>query len=229
MAKRITLKAEPRNVIGRNQVRKGRHGGKTPAVLYGHGEPRAIQLSSVEIVRVLNQVGEEATLVDLEIDSKKHLALISEVQVHPIKDKLLHVDFHEVDPNKKMHTEVAVHEHGEPAGVKVGGGILDHIIRHVRVECLPQDLPSEIVVDVSSLEIGQSIHVRDLVVPQGVTVMGNPDLTVFAVHAPKVEEEPAAAEAQVQPEVITAKKEDPAAADGKAAPGDKKGGEKKGS
>ncbi|MDD5263116.1 MAG: 50S ribosomal protein L25 [Methylacidiphilales bacterium] len=216
MAKRITLKAEPRTTRGRSQSKKNRSAGKIPAVLYGHGAPKTIQLSAVEIVSAINATGREAMLVDLELESKKHLAVISELQIHPVKDKLLHVDFHEVDPNKKMHAEVAVHEVGEPAGVKVGGGILDHLLRHLRVECLPQDLPSEIVVDVSALEIGQSIHVKDIKLPTGVVVANPPDLTVFAVHAPKVEEEPvAAAEAVTQPEVITAKK-DEAGGDAKA-------------
>ena len=235
MAKRITLKAEPRTALGRSQVKKNRTAGKIPAVLYGQGEPRSIQLSAVEIVGAINASGREAMLVDLEIESKKHLAVISELQIHPVKDKLLHVDFHEVDPKKKMHAEVAVHETGEPAGVKVGGGILDHLIRHLRVECLPQDLPSEIVVDVSSLEIGQSIHVREVKLPPGVIVTNPPELTVFAVHAPKVEEEPVAeAAAATQPEVITAKKEE-AGGDAKAEkkpadakPEKKEGGDKKG-
>ena len=219
--------------MGRNQVKKNRSTGKIPAVLYGQGEARSIQLSAIEIVSAINVSGREAMLVDLEIDSKKHLAVISELQIHPVKDKLLHVDFHEVDPKKKMHAEVALHELGEPAGVKVGGGILDHIIRHLRVECLPQDLPSEITVDVSSLEIGQSIHVKDIKLPAGVTVSNPPDLTVFAVHAPKVEEEPVATtETAVQPEVITAKKDEAGDAKGEkkadAKPEKKEGGEKKG-
>jgi large subunit ribosomal protein L25 len=211
MAKRIAIKAESRTSTGRIQAKKSRASGKIPGVLYGLSEAKPIHLSAVEIVQVINSTGGESSLVDLEIDSKKHLALISEFQVHPVKDRLLHVDFHEVDPNKKMHTEVAVHETGEAIGVKDGGGVLDHVLRHLRVECLPADLPSHFVVDVSSLALGQAIHVKDIVLPKGVTVLNDPELTVFAVHAPKVEVEAPAAAVEgatpAEPEVITAKKD----------------------
>jgi large subunit ribosomal protein L25 len=220
MAKRIAIKAESRTSTGRIQAKKSRASGKIPGVLYGLSEAKPIHLSAVEIVQVINSTGGESSLVDLEIDSKKHLALISEFQVHPVKDKLLHVDFHEVDPNKKMHAEVAVHETGEAAGVKEGG-ILDHVLRHLRVECLPANLPAGFTVDVSGLAVGQSIHVRDIVLPQGVTILNDAELTVFAVHEPKVEVEPVAAAegaTAAEPEVITAKKdkEEAPAADAKA-------------
>ncbi|MDR1191784.1 MAG: 50S ribosomal protein L25 [Verrucomicrobiales bacterium] len=210
MAKRIAIKAESRSGTGRIQAKKSRAAGKIPGVLYGLGEANPIHLSAVEIVAAINATGGESTLVDLEIDATKHLALISEFQVHPVKDKLLHVDFHEVDPNKKMHAEVAVHETGEAVGVKDGGGVLDHILRHLRVECLPADLPSHFTVDVSALALGQAIHVKEVPLPKGVTILNDPELTVFAVHAPKVEvESTAAAEGATpaEPEVITAKKD----------------------
>jgi large subunit ribosomal protein L25 len=231
MANRISLKAEPRLGIGRLKSRQIRGTGKTPAVLYGVGAPQALQLSSKELVGALNATKAESVLVDLEIvgekGAKKHLALLSEVQIHPLKDKVLHVDLHEIDPNKKVQAEVSVHEVGEPAGVRTGGGILDHLMRHVRVECLPQDLPSEIKVDVSNMEIGDAIHVKEIQAPAGVTFVNSGDLPVFMVHAPKTEEvvAPAAgAAAAATPEVITAKKTDAAAAPaaaGKAAPAKK--------
>ncbi len=221
MAKRIAIKAESRASRGRIQAKKSRVAGKIPGVLYGLGEPKPIHLSAVEIVQAINSTGGESSLVDLEIDSQKHLALLSEVQVHPVKDRLLHVDFHEVDPNKKLHAEVAVHETGEAIGAKEAGGTLDHVLRHLRVECLPTDLPSGFTVDVSALQIGQAIHVKDIPVPAGVTVLNDPELTVFAVLAPKVEveETPAATDgAAAEPEVITAKKdkEEAPAAEAKA-------------
>jgi large subunit ribosomal protein L25 len=228
MANRISLKAEPRLGIGRLKSRQIRGTGKTPAVLYGVGQPQALQLSSKELVGALNATKAESVLVDLEIigekGAKKHLALLSEVQIHPIKDKVLHVDLHEIDPNKKVQAEVSVHEFGEPVGVRSGGGILDHLMRHLRVECLPQDLPSEIKVDVSAMNIGDAIHVKEIQAPSGVAFVTAGDLPVFMVHAPKTEEvaTPAAAAAGATPEVITAKKTDAAApAAGKAAPAKK--------
>ncbi|MDR2463567.1 MAG: 50S ribosomal protein L25 [Verrucomicrobiales bacterium] len=215
MAKRIAIKAESRTGTGRILAKKSRAAGKIPGVLYGLSEAKPLHLSAVEIVAAINATGGESTLVDLEIDAKKHLALISEFQVHPVKDKLLHVDFHEVDPNKKMHAEVAVHETGEAVGVKEGGGVLDHVLRHLRVECLPADLPSHFTVDVSALTLSQAIHVKDIPLPKGVVILNDAELTVFAVHAPKVEVEPVAAEGAAEPEVITAKKDKEEGADAK--------------
>ena len=219
MAKRIVIKAESRTDTGRILAKKNRAAGKIPGVIYGLSEAQPIHLSAVEIVTAINTMSGESALVDLEIGGKKHLALISEYQVHPVKDKLLHVDFHEVDPNKKMHAEVAVHETGEAIGVKEGGGILDHALRHLRVECLPADLPSSFVVDVSALALGQAVHVKDIALPKGVTILNDGELTVFAVHAPRVEAEPTATDgaAPAEPEVITAKKDkEEGAADAKA-------------
>jgi len=229
MANRISLKAEPRLGIGRLKSRQIRGTGKTPAVLYGVGAPQALQLSSKELVGALNATKAESVLVDLEIvgekGAKKHLALLSEVQIHPLKDKVLHVDLHEIDPDKKVQAEVSVHEIGEPAGVRTGGGILDHLMRHLRVECLPYDLPSEITVDVSNMNIGDAIHVKEIQAPSGVIFVTAADLPVFMVHAPKTEEVVApVAAAAATPEVITAKKTDAAAAPaaaGKAAPAKK--------
>jgi large subunit ribosomal protein L25 len=222
MANRISLKAELRSGIGRLKSRQVRGTGKTPAILYGVGTPQALSISSKELVAALNATKAESVLVDLEIagekGAKKHLALLSEVQIHPIKDKVLHVDLHEIDPNKKVQAEVSVHEMGEAIGVRTGGGVLDHLIRHVRVECLPQDLPSEIKVDVSEMNIGDSIHVKELPLPKGVVFVTSAELPVFMVHAPKVEEAVApGAAAAAGPEVITAKKTDAA----KAAPAKK--------
>ncbi|MDR1303633.1 MAG: 50S ribosomal protein L25 [Verrucomicrobiales bacterium] len=233
MAKRIAIKAESRSSLGRIQAKKSRAAGKIPGVLYGLGAAQPIQLAAVEIVQAINATGGESTLVDLEIDARKHLALISEFQVHPVQDRLLHVDFHEVDPNKKMHAEVAVHETGEAIGVKEGGGVLDHVLRHLRVECLPADLPDGFTVDVSGLTLGQAIHVRDIATPKGVTILNDAELTVFAVHEPKVEVLPEATAADgataAEPEVITAKKdkEDGAAAGDKGDAKSEKKAEKK--
>ena len=222
MAQRIQLTAERRTRIGTLSVKKSRKAGRIPAILYGHGEPQPLELSGVELVRALNAAHSSNVLVDLEIvgeaGGRKHLALIKEVQQHPIKDKVLHVDLNEIDPNQKIHAEVNVVEIGESIGVK-NGGVLDHLIRHIRVECLPQNLPSEIRVDVSAIEIGGAIHVGEIVPPEGVIFMNEASLPVFMVHAPKVEEEPtpaaaaaAAAATPVQPEVIKQKKEEPAEA-----------------
>jgi large subunit ribosomal protein L25 len=210
MAQRIQLKAERRTGLGSAAVKKSRRAGKIPAVLYGHGEPQALELSAVELVTALNAAHSENVLVDLEIggeaSAKKHLALIKEIQQHPIKDKVLHIDLNEIDPNQTIHAEVPVEEFGEAIGVK-NGGVLDHLMRHVRVECLPANLPSAILVDVSALNIGGAIHVGELPKIEGVTITNAADLPVFMVHAPRVEEEAAPAAAAAEPEVINQKKD----------------------
>lgn len=217
MAKAIELKATRRNLTGRSGAKRIRGSGKVPAVLYGHGNARPIELDRTEITKAVRYVDAESILVELEVSDEgktsKHLALLKDLQVHPLKDNLVHVDFQELDKNKKMHAEVPVVEIGEPAGVKLGG-ILEHNLRHLHVECLPLDLPESIEVDVSKLELEQALHVSDIVPPKGVTILNHPELRVFAVHAPKAEEEPApaaaaegaTAAAPAEPEVIKKEK-----------------------
>jgi large subunit ribosomal protein L25 len=150
------------------------------------------------------------------------MALIREVQHDPLKDTIEHVDFHQVEENKKLRVDVPVHEVGEAVGVRTGGGILDHALRTLRVECLPKDLPDRIDVDVSALEVGQSIQVSEVKLPTGVTVLNAKELPVFMVLLPTVEEEPVAgaAAAATEPEVIREKKD---GEEGEAA-GEKKDG-----
>jgi len=168
--------------------------------------------------------------VDLLVDeggkTNNRLALIQEVQHHPYKDTILHIDFHEVLATEKLRANVPVRPVGEPAGVKTGGGVLEYVMRELRVECLPQDLPDVLEINVEKLEIGQSIHIGDITPPQGVALLDDKGQTVFLVAAPITEEElaamtEAAATPGAEPEVITAKKEEGeegAVAEGEAKP-----------
>lgn len=221
MAKTVLLKAQKRNGIGRTAVKSLRAGGRVPAVIYGKRQSEALSLDSKELLDVLHHSTSENVLVDLEVisDSKteKRLALIQDVQHHPLKDYIVHIDLHEIAQDEKLHTEVPVQEVGEPVGVKTGGGLLEAALRHLRVECLPKDLPEIITVDVSHLNVGQAVHVGEIALPAGVTVLNHKDLPVFIVHAPAVEEEVKPGTAEItQPEVIKEKKtEEAAAADAK--------------
>jgi large subunit ribosomal protein L25 len=222
MAKSVLLKAATRNGIGRTALKGVRKAGNVPGVLYGKKASQAIEINAKELIGVLQHASSENVLVDLELKSndktEKRLALIQDIQHHPLKDYVIHVDLHELAADEKLHTEVTVETVGEPAGVKTGGGLLEVVLRHLRVECLPKDLPEIITIDVSHLEIGQAIHVGEIQLPAGVTVLNPKDLPVVAVAAPTKEEEPvAAAAAEVaQPEVIKEKKADDApAADAK--------------
>jgi large subunit ribosomal protein L25 len=201
-----------------------------PAILYGAGTSQALELNGREIAEALHGASSESVLIDLTLESEggattKKIALIREVQHDPLRDTIEHVDFHAIEENKKLRVEVPVHEIGEAVGVRTGGGILDHNLRTLRVECLPKDLPERTDVDVSALEVGQAIHVGEVKLPAGVTVLNTKELPVFMVLLPKVEEAPtpeAAAAAAAEPEVIRQKKEGEEAAGGAAEKSDKK-------
>lgn len=214
MAKQVKLTAERRTAIGRSAVRKLKAGGAVPAVMYGSKDkPEALQVSKRDINALLSHAAGENILVELEIAGKSHLALVQEVQHAPLGGAVLHVDFHAVSQDEVIQADVPLEPVGTANGVKNMGGLLEQSLRSLSIECLPRDLPDVIRVDVSALDIGDSIHVRDLPLPEGVTTRIQPDLTAFSVLAPTVEEEPVAAtaEAAAGPEVITAKKEEPEA------------------
>ena len=155
-----------------------------------------LTISAREIGTLLSRATSEHVLVDLEIadggQKSSRLALIQEVQHHPLKRNVLHVDFHAVRADEKLHAEIPVEPTGEADGVKNFGGILEINLHSVEVECLPKDLPEIIIIDVSRLGVGDAIHIKDLQLPEGVTVRGDGELTVVRVAAPTVEIEPAA-------------------------------------
>ncbi len=219
MAKQIKLTATRRSTTGRSAVRKIKAAGFVPAIIYGgKTEPQALQVTKRDITNILSHASGENVLVDLEIEGEgSRTALLQEVQHSPLGGDILHVDFHAISMDEMIEADVPLEPTGIAEGVKTFGGLLEQNIRSLEIECLPKDLPDSISVDVSKLNIGDSIHVRDLPLPEGVTTRVQPDLTAFSVVAPTVAEEPAVtAEAPTAPEVITAKKEEPDAAAGGA-------------
>jgi large subunit ribosomal protein L25 len=222
MAKQVKLKAEPRTETGRSAVRKLKARGVVPAVVYGGKEkPRPLQVSARDINAMLSHASGENILVELEIEGEKtnKTALVQEIQHAPVGGNVLHIDFHAISMDETIQADVPLEAVGVPNGVKNFGGLLEQSLRFLAVECLPRDLPDKITVDVSALNIGDSIHVRDIQLPSGVTAKAQPDLTAFSVLAPAVEEEPVAAPtegAAAGPEVITEKK--PAEGETPAAP-----------
>lgn len=216
MAKQLKLSAQTRSVVGRTAVKKIKAQGLVPATIYGgHDQPVNLSLNKREISTLLLRATSEHVLVDLEIadgaEKSSRLALIQEVQHHPIRRDVLHVDFHAVREDEKLHAEIPVEPFGEPAGVKNFGGILEIALHSLSIECLPKDLPELIRIDVSGLGVGEAIHVKDIALPEGVTAHADGDLTVVRVAAPKVEVVPAPS-AAAGPEVIKEKKDDAAAA-----------------
>ena len=212
MAQQVKLKAQKRTVIGRNAIKKIKKEGLVPGVVYGSQEqPMALQVDGRALKSVLAHASSEHVLVELEIadgdQSTNRLALIQEVQHHPLKRELLHVDFHAVSATEKITSEVPIEAVGEALGVRTFGGLLEHSLRTLEVECLPQDLPDIVRVDVTNLNIGEALHVRDLPLPSGVESLTDADLTVVSVVASRVGEEVAeTVEAPASPEVITEKK-----------------------
>ncbi len=218
MAKKVQLKVKARTESGRGAVKRLRATGVVPGVIYGaNTKSLNVAVEVEELEKVLHDATSENVLVDLQVDeggtTKNRLALIQEVQHHPYEDVVLHIDFHEVLATEKLRARVPVRPLGEPAGVKTGGGILEYVMRDLHVECLPQDLPEVIEVNVEKLEIGQSIHIGDIAAPAGVALLDGKGQTVFLVAAPITEEElaamtEAAAAPSAEPEVITAKAEE---------------------
>ncbi|MEI6321724.1 MAG: 50S ribosomal protein L25 [bacterium] len=212
MAKQVTLSARHRTDVGRNSVKQLRTRGSVPAVIYGHkDQPANLEINAREITKLLAHAVGENILVELQIAGDKgatsKLSLIQEVQHHPVRREILHVDFLEVATDEVLHTEVPVEPTGEADGVKNYGGLLEHSLRSLHIECLPKDLPEIILVDVSALGVNQSLHVRDIVLPEGVKATTDPDLTVFIVAESKTEVEPVATAASTAgPEVIREKK-----------------------
>ena len=213
MAKQVKLKAEPRTNVGRSAVRKLKARGIIPAVIYGaKDKPQPLQLAARDINAMMSHAAGENVLVELEIAGEKssRTALVQEVQHTPVGGDIRHVDFHAISMDEMIQAEVPLEPIGTPNGVKNFGGLLEQSLRALTIECLPRDLPDRITVDVSQLNIGDSIHVRQIQLPSGVTSKVPPDLTAFSVLAPTVEEEPVVAEAAeaaaAGPEVITEKK-----------------------
>src|SRR5690349_2576214 len=214
MAKQVKLKAEPRNATGRSAARKLKARGIVPAVVYGgKDKSQALQVSERDINAMLSHASGENILVELEIAGEKtgRTALLQEVQHSPVRGDVVHVDFHAISMDEKIEASVPLEALGVATGVKNFGGLLEQNLRSLTIECLPRDLPDKITVDVSTLNIGDAIHVRDIKLPEGVVIKVQSDLTAFSVVAPVAEEEPVAAEAEAAaagPEVITAKKEE---------------------
>lgn len=214
MAKQVKLSAQRRTALGRSAVRKLKATGAVPAVIYGaKNQPEPLQVSKREINAVLAHASGENILVELEIaGDTNRLAMVQEVQHSPLGGHVLHVDFHAVSMDEMIEADVPLEPTGTANGVKNFGGLLEQNLRTLSIECLPRDLPDVIRVDVSALNVGDAIHVREIPLPQGVTTRISPDLTAFSVLEPTVEEAPAAATATA-PEVITEKK-----TEGEAAP-----------
>jgi len=209
MAKQVKLAAQTRSGVGRTAVNKIKGQGFVPAVIYSHKDtPVSLQVNARDIDTLLSHAVGEHLLVELEIPGVgTRLAIIQEVQHHPVTQAVMHVDFHGVSADEEIESSIPVEAVGEPVGVKSFGGILEQLVRSITINCLPKDLPESINVDVTALKIGDSIHVKDIQLPAGVTA-ADLDVTVFMVAEPNVVAEvvPVVEAAPAAPEVIKEKK-----------------------
>ena len=250
--KSVPLTAYPRTLSRRAGAKKLRESGRIPAVLYGgKTQPQNLEVDRKSIQDLIHHSASETLLIDLTVDKDdkaKRLALVKEVQHYALTGALLHIDFQEISATDTIVVVVPIESVGEAIGIKTGGGILEHVLHKIKIRCLPKNLPEAIVVDVSALEIGHSIHIGDIKAPEGVEIIGDKHISVLALKAPITEAEETAADATAtttgEVEMIKEKKEEgegaakapaaaaksPAAAGAKAdekKPAEKKPAEKK--
>ena len=199
------LVAEFRETQGKGASRRLRHEGKVPAILYGgHADARALTLSHQKLLIMLDNERFYSTILNLKVGDQSQAAILKDVQRHPFKNAIVHVDFQRVEENEKIRISIPLHFTGAAVspGVKSQGGIVSHMRNETEVSCLPKDLPEFIEVDISGLSLNESIHLSQLKIPAGVTLvdLAKDDAAVVAIHSPRAEEpEPTAAAAAGAP------------------------------
>jgi large subunit ribosomal protein L25 len=206
----VSFNATARAAAGKGAARTLRSKGQVPAVIYGHGrEPQSLALNARDLDKLLGHIQAESTVIEVSFDGTTAKTLIREIQRHPIKRQILHVDFQALVAGEKVTVNIPISLTGIPEGVRLGGGVLDQTLREIEIEVDPANIPDHIEFDVTNLVIGDSVHVSDLKVPSGVEVLDDPETSVAVLAAPRaVIEETAAAEpvegaaAAGEPEVI---------------------------
>jgi large subunit ribosomal protein L25 len=212
---KVILKADAREGSGKASAKALRKDGIIPAVVYKGGkEALKLKLVAKDLESVLHTKAGENVIVTLKVGAsdtkvKDRTVLIKEIQREPIKNGILHVDFNEISLTETLKVNVPLTTHGEAVGVKADGGILEHVMWELQVECLPTNIPEKITVEVSGMKIGDAVYVKDITVPEGVKVLTDPELIAIIVKPPKVEapKEEVAGEAPAEPELIRKKKE----------------------
>src|SRR5712692_11415452 len=206
MAQIVSLAASPRTETGKGAARQARFRGHIPAVIYGHGrDSQPLLVDAAALEKALTGVEPASTIIELALDGKTLKTLIREIQRHPIRPDIIHVDFYEIHAEEKVTLKVPVHLVGNPDGVRNAGGVLDQVTREVEIEVLPADIPDRVELDVNALKIGDSLHVRELNIPNA-TILTLADLTIATVVPPRAEEvvapAPEAATEVAEPELI---------------------------
>jgi len=184
----VELEAQPRETKKRNRNKASREAGRIPGVVYGGGEEKnsLVEVDEKTFGRVMDSASSDTVLLNLKVGDASRLALVQEVQHHPVSRKPLHVDFREVKPDQSVIVTLPTVPVGEAVGVKTGGGTLEHVLRYIRVKGTPSSLPESIEVDVAALDIGQTLHVSDVATADGVELLGNASNPVISISKPRV-------------------------------------------
>jgi large subunit ribosomal protein L25 len=207
------LSAATRAGVGKGNSRSLRRDGRLPAIIYGRArQPQSLTVDARDFERLLERVAAENTVIELDIEGSMSRTLIREIQRHPVKRNVLHVDFQELVAGERVIVNIRVVLQGIPAGVRLSGGILSQVVQELECRVDPLNMPSHIDVDVSGVNIGHSVHVSDITIPEGVEVLDDPGTTLAVVAAPKEEVVVpvvgATPEAPVEPELIRKAKAD---------------------
>lgn len=201
-----SLNASVRTEKGTGVARKLRQAGSVPAVIYGHGrEPQSLTVNTREVDRLLQQHSAGSTVIELSVEGRVAKTLIREIQRHPFKRTIVHIDFQELVAGEKITVSIPLRFVGTADGVRNSGGILEETVHQVHLRVDPSNIPSHIDVDVTPLTIGHSYHIRDLVLPEGVAILDEPNATVCVCTAPKTATEATPAEGEAgaaEPELI---------------------------
>lgn len=197
------LNLERRHQGGKGVARKLRRAGRVPGVLYGgDGEAVMVSMEAQEALRLFHSVSVENTVLELDIEGDGEQALVREIQTHPHRSELIHVDFIRIQKGVLIEVQVPIHLEGTPDGVRNEGGLLEHVVHDLPVKCVPANIPEFIEVDVSHLEIGDALRAKDLMLPDDVENLLDPERTICLVAAPRVAEDEVAEELEEGAELM---------------------------
>lgn len=186
----FSIDAEKRAQFGKNASRRIRRDGKIPAILYGAGtDAMALALEKADVFRILKSDSGENTLFTVKVGTENMTAMIKDLQMDPVKDEILHADLIHIAMDKEIKVSIPVDIIGEAVGVKTEGGFVDLMIRELEVECLPNIIPESIEIDISALHMHQSLKVEDVILPEGVKMISEPEAVIVVIAAPTKEEE----------------------------------------
>lgn len=203
----LELSAEIRDRQGKGEARRLRRAGKLPAVVYGRGEARPLVCNAKELHQILSTTAGSNAIFQLNMtgeEFQERKAIVKEIQYHPVSGQMLHADLYEISMDKEIIVSVPVRFKGDPVGVKLKGGVLSHLLREIEVECLPGQIPEAVILDVSELDIGDALHVSDLVVGEGVRIVNDPEEAVVSITSVVLEVAKPAEEAAAEGEAVAA-------------------------